>query len=45
MELDHPNIITLYEIFEDRKYLNLVFEKCSGGDLFQRIIEHDGYTE
>ena len=45
MALDHPHIITLYEIFEDRKDLHLVFEKWKGGDLHDRIIKNDGIEE
>jgi calcium-dependent protein kinase len=29
--VDHPNVVKLYEVFEDRDYLHLVFELCSGG--------------
>lgn len=43
--LDHPNIIKLYEIYEDQQYVHLIFEKCNGGDLFDRIILKDGYEE
>ena len=32
--VDHPNIIKLYEIFEDEKYVHIVTEMCYGGDLF-----------
>ena len=34
---DHPNIIKLYETFEDKRYLYLIMEECSGGELFQRL--------
>ena len=34
---DHPNIIKLYETFEDKQYLYLIMEECSGGELFQRL--------
>ncbi len=37
-EVDHPNIIKLIEIHEDDKYLHLITELCTGGELFDRII-------
>ena len=43
--VDHPNIIKLYESFEDPKYLHIVMELCSGGELFERIVEKGRYTE
>lgn len=36
---DHPNIIKLYEVFEDSKHINLIMEECTGGELFQRILD------
>ncbi len=38
-ECDHPNIIKLIEVHEDQKYLHLITELCTGGELFDRIIE------
>lgn len=35
--LDHPNIIKLYETYEDAKNVYLSMELCSGGELFERI--------
>jgi calcium-dependent protein kinase len=35
---DHPNIIKLYEIYEDNRNLYLIMEECKGGELFDRII-------
>jgi len=32
--LDHPNIIKIYEFFQDEKNLYLITEYCDGGDLF-----------
>ena len=39
--LDHPNIIKLYEIFEDEKYFYLIIEYCDGGELLHRIRERN----
>ena len=46
---DHPNIIKLYDTFEDEDHLYLVMEECNGGELFQRLAENaknnKNYTE
>lgn len=43
--LDHPNIVRLYEVFEDKKYVHLVTEYCSGGELFDHIVAMGRYSE
>jgi len=43
--MDHPNIIKLYETFEDQRSIYLVMEICSGGELFDRIIEAGHFSE
>jgi len=43
--MDHPNIIKLFESFEDHRNIYLVMELCSGGELFDRIIESGHFTE
>lgn len=43
--MDHPNIIKLFETFEDRKHIYLAMELCTGGELFDRIIEVGQFTE
>jgi len=37
-EMQHPNIIKLIGVHEDSRYLHLVTELCTGGELFDRII-------
>ncbi len=43
--LDHPNILRLYEVFEDKKYIYLVTEFCQGGELFDEIIARGRFNE
>lgn len=44
-EVKHPNIIELVDVFEDAKYLHLVTELCTGGELFDRIIAKSSSPE
>jgi serine/threonine protein kinase len=37
--LDHPNVVKLYETFEEENKLHLVLELCEGGDLFEFIMK------
>ena len=43
--LDHPNILRLYEVFETKKYIYLVTEYCQGGELFDEIICRGKFNE
>ena len=44
-KLDHPNVLKLFEHFEDEKNVYLVTEACRGGELFDRIIENEFFSE
>ncbi|KAG6616912.1 CAMK/CAMK1 protein kinase [Phytophthora cinnamomi] len=41
----HPNIIRLYDVYEDRQHIFIVTELVSGGELFNRIVGRARYTE
>ncbi|AET02600.1 Calcium and calcium/calmodulin-dependent serine/threonine-protein kinase CAMK-CAMK1-DCAMKL family [Medicago truncatula] len=41
----HPNVIDLYDVYEDTNGVHLVLELCSGGELFDRIVAQDKYSE
>ncbi|SBS82258.1 calcium-dependent protein kinase 1, putative, partial [Plasmodium malariae] len=43
--LDHPNIIKLFDVFEDKKYFYLVTEFYEGGELFEQIINRHKFDE
>lgn len=38
-KLDHPNIVKLFETFEDEKSLFMVLELCEGGDVLDRMLD------
>ena len=37
----HPNIIKLYDVFENEEFIFIITEYCSGGDLFSYIEKRD----
>ncbi|KAK8174729.1 hypothetical protein BC567DRAFT_289719 [Phyllosticta citribraziliensis] len=43
--LDHPNIVKLYDVWENRSELYLIMEYVEGGELFAYIDEHTGLDE
>ncbi|CAK79730.1 unnamed protein product (macronuclear) [Paramecium tetraurelia] len=37
--LDHPNILRVFETFEDEENLYMILEICQGGDVFDKVLE------
>jgi calcium/calmodulin-dependent protein kinase I len=44
-ELKHPNIIRLYNVFDEKDHYFLVTEVMLGGELFDRIVQKSYYNE
>lgn len=54
-ELDHPHIAKLFDFFEDEDNIYLIMEQqmklfllfrlCSGGDIFDKVLEIGSFPE
>jgi len=44
-KLDHKNIISLEEVYDEKDTIYLVMELVSGGELFDQIVSRGSYTE
>ena len=44
-KLSHPNIMQLYEIFDDNTNIYIVSEYCKGGELFDIISNRGNFSE
>jgi len=40
-ELDHPNILKIFEMYDEKDKYYIVTELLEGGELFDRIIHED----
>lgn len=43
--VDHPNIVKYMKHYESEKYMYIVMEYCPGGDLFQKVVKQDKFSE
>jgi calcium-dependent protein kinase len=44
-QLDHPNILKIFEFYNSRQNLFIVSEHLTGGELFKKIIEEKHFSE
>lgn len=43
--VDHPNIIKFHESYIDYRYVHIVMELASGGELFDKIVKSERFSE
>ena len=43
--LDHPNIVKLFEFYQDNKNYYLITEFLEGGELFDNLTQSGTFTE
>ncbi|KAH8052775.1 serine/threonine kinase [Aureococcus anophagefferens] len=44
-ELDHPNIVKLHGVYDEKQSYYLVMDLIQGGELFDRIVKKEFYSE
>lgn len=44
-KLDHPNILRIFEVYQDQKRYYLITELCTGGELFDEIAKKSVFSE
>ena len=43
--INHPNITSVFDFFEEKKHFYVVMELLEGGELFDRIVKKSFYNE
>ncbi|ETW00899.1 CAMK protein kinase [Aphanomyces invadans] len=43
--LKHPHVVRIHDIFNDSDAVYVVEDRVTGGELFDRIVQKDGYNE
>jgi len=44
-QLNHQNIVKVYEIFENNEYYFIIMDYCEGGELFDYIVKKERLKE
>lgn len=45
LQVSHPQIVKLYEVYESKKNVYLIMELLNGGEMFDRIVEEQNFSE
>jgi calcium/calmodulin-dependent protein kinase I len=45
VNLDHPSVVKLVDLYDNGDCFYLVLEYMQGGELFDRIVEKEAYSE
>jgi len=43
--IDHPNVMKVFEFFQDEEHFYIVNEYCNGGELFDKITKMTNFSE
>ena len=43
--LDHPNVVKIFEFYQDEDYFYIVMLLLTGGELFDKIVQKGNFTE
>ena len=43
--MDHPSVLKIFEFYSNKKSYSIVTELCSGGELFQQIVDKGPFDE
>ena len=44
-DVGHPNIVRFIDVYEDPQFMYVIMERCSGGEVFERLIKQRRFTE
>ena len=44
-QMDHQNIVKLYEVYEDNVHFYLIMDLLKGGELFDEIVKRQKFSE
>ncbi|RLN14070.1 hypothetical protein BBI17_004589 [Phytophthora kernoviae] len=43
--IKHPNLITIHKVYEEHQKVYIIQELCTGGELYDRVVQRGKYSE